>query len=496
MASKKTLNAGNLEALGAARLAELLMEISEGNAAAKRRLRLELAGTQSPGEVVTEIRKRLATIARSRSFVDWHNRRSLVDDLEAQRRAIVEQVATRMPGEGLDLIWRFLDLAGPVLGRCDDSSGTIAKVFHTAVDDLGGIAQATRPDPKQLSEQVFNSLFQNDYGQFDGLIRALRSALGSMGLEHLKQRLIARSAEPVRKPAAGERQVIGWGPSGRIYADDIAEHSRVSTIRLALQEIADAQGDVDSFIAQYEKPVRKVPGIAAEIARRLLDAGRAPEALQIIEAAEHRKGSWPDFEWENARIDVLEALGRGDDAQSARRSCFERSLSAQHLRDYLKRLPDFDDFDAEERALNYAERYRGLLQALSFLVSWPSLDRAARTVTGRVRELDGNHYEILTPAAEALAAKYPLATTLLLRAMIDFSLVQSRASRYGHAARHLRDCAGLSSAIADYATFETHDVYISRLRREHVRKSAFWSMVGEALPGSEDEAHHSSTTKR
>ena len=51
MTSKNTLSAKNLEALGAERLAELLIEISAGNAAAKRRLRLALAGAQSPGEV-------------------------------------------------------------------------------------------------------------------------------------------------------------------------------------------------------------------------------------------------------------------------------------------------------------------------------------------------------------------------------------------------------------------------------------------------------------
>ena len=62
--AKKTLNIGNLEALGAARLAELLMEISEGNAAAKRLLRLALAGAVSPAEVAKQVRKRLATIAR------------------------------------------------------------------------------------------------------------------------------------------------------------------------------------------------------------------------------------------------------------------------------------------------------------------------------------------------------------------------------------------------------------------------------------------------
>lgn len=38
MASKTTLNAKNLETLGAERLAELLIEISTGSAVAKRRL--------------------------------------------------------------------------------------------------------------------------------------------------------------------------------------------------------------------------------------------------------------------------------------------------------------------------------------------------------------------------------------------------------------------------------------------------------------------------
>jgi len=98
-------------------------------------------------------------------------------------------------------------------------------------------------------------------------------------------------------------------------------------------------------------------------------------------------------------------------------------------------------------------------------------------VLERAAELDGDHYEILTPAAEALAGKYPLAATLLLRAMINFSLKNSRASRYKHAARHLLDCSGLASAIKDYRSFEPHDAYEARLRREHGRKTSFWSLV-------------------
>ena len=475
--ASKALNAANLEALGSTRLAQLLIEISEGNAPAKRRLRLELAGADSPTAAANQIRKRIATIARSRSFMDWHNRKSLVDDLEAQRRAIVDQVASRLPTEGLELMWRFLELAEFIFARCDDSSGTVINIFHSAVADLGAIAQSAKPSAEKLADQAFNALVRNGYGQYDDLIQALVPALGTMGLEHLKQRMIALSAQPVRKPAAKERQVIGWSSGGAIYADGIAERSRVSTVRLALQEIADAQGDVDAFIAQYEEPVRKAPKISAEIARRLLAAGRPDEAWQTLEATEHRRGGWPDFEWEDARIDVLEARHRSDEAQASRWSCFERALSARHLREYLKRLPEFEDFEAEQRALDHAERHGSLLQAISFLVSWPSLDRAARTVTARAKELDGDHYELLTPAADALAAKYPLAATLLLRAMIDFSLIKSRASRYVHAAHHLRECQRLASAITDHASFEPDDVYVSRLRREHARKTAFWTMV-------------------
>ena len=77
------------------RLAELLIEISDGNAAAKRRLRLELAGAQSPDEASREIRKRLSAISRSRTFVDWQTRRGLVEDLQTQRRAIVDHVSAK-----------------------------------------------------------------------------------------------------------------------------------------------------------------------------------------------------------------------------------------------------------------------------------------------------------------------------------------------------------------------------------------------------------------
>ncbi len=374
-------------------------------------------------------------------------------------------------------MWRFMALASSIFERCDDSSGTVSGIFHWACEDLGEIAEAAKADPVNLADQAFQALKENDYGQFDGLVLILAPALGQEGIEHLKQRMIALSNEPVQKPSEEDRQVVGWGTGGEVYADEIAERSRVSTVRLALKEIADVQGDVDGFIGQFDEKTRKVPKIAAMIAQRLHAAGRADEAWEIIEATEHGTSRWPEFEWEDARIDVLEGLGRNDEAQAARWSCFERTLSAEHLRSYLKRLPDFDDVEAEERALDHARKYRSVLQALLCLVSWPALDKAANLVIQRANELDGDHYETLTPAADALAGKHPLAATLVLRAMIDFSLTRGRSSRYRHAARHLMDCASLARSIEDFRSFETHEVYAARLRSEHGRKSSFWGLV-------------------
>ena len=92
-------------------------------------------------------------------------------------------------------------------------------------------------------------------------------------------------------------------------------------------------------------------------------------------------------------------------------------------------------------------------------------------------DLDGALYEILTPAADALAARHHPAAMLILRAMIDFALTQGRSTRHKHVARHLLECSSLSSAIQNFGSFETHEAYEARLRREHDRKQSFWSLI-------------------
>ncbi|MDP3960216.1 MAG: hypothetical protein Q8Q26_09200, partial [Pseudorhodobacter sp.] len=194
------------------------------------------AGAQSPKEAGREVAKRLTSIARARSFVNWQNRKPLVTDLESQLRAIKEQIAPEDPAEGLALLWRFLQVATPLFERCDDSSGIVIGVFHDACALLGEIALAAGTSPEALADAALEALRDNGYGQYDGLIAILTPALGGEGLAHLKERIDALAATPVPVPPKGEWEAVGYGSNGATYMHQMEERARQSMVRMALKD--------------------------------------------------------------------------------------------------------------------------------------------------------------------------------------------------------------------------------------------------------------------
>ncbi|MGO8499804.1 DUF6880 family protein, partial [Rhizobium ruizarguesonis] len=71
-----------------------------------------------------------------------------------------------------------------------------------------------------------------------------------------------------------------------LYEHETDGTQRDRTVRIALQEMADAQGDVDAYIAQQSEKTRKMPMISADIANRLVSSGRPKEALEVLKEVE------------------------------------------------------------------------------------------------------------------------------------------------------------------------------------------------------------------
>ncbi|MEO0829889.1 MAG: DUF6880 family protein, partial [Pseudomonadota bacterium] len=381
------------------------------------------------------------------------------------------------PVTALDLIWRFLDLAGPTYERADDSNGRIGDVFADALGDLETILPAAKPDPETLATEVFTRAIEgNDYGEYDGLINLAAPTLGATGLAQLKAEVEQALKSPGERPAEDAGEIIGWGSGGAVHRDRMEYDHRQRALQSALLEIADAEGDPDAFIATLAVEERRSIHGAVAIATRLVLAGRAQEALDFLDAADDGpEHLLPDLI--DARISALDALGRDVEAQKLRWHAFEKVLDIGHLRTYLKKLPDFDDMEAEERAMDYVATTADPHDALIFFINWPSFERAGQLVRSNPNAWDGNFYEILRPAADALETKEPLAATILRREMILFTLEAARSKRYKHAARHLRECESLARSIEEFGPVPDHEAFLDKLHREHPRKSGFWSLV-------------------
>ena len=106
--------------VGAERLAGILLELAGEQPAVKRRLRFKLAGEAGSEMIAWEMNKRITTLRSARSFVDWQKRANFVRDLDLTRRTIVtDRVGQSRPDLALDLMWRFMAVAEPVINRID-----------------------------------------------------------------------------------------------------------------------------------------------------------------------------------------------------------------------------------------------------------------------------------------------------------------------------------------------------------------------------------------
>ncbi len=476
--SKKTLNKLNLEGLGAEKLAELVMELVQGSAALQRRARMELSAAQGHKEIAADVRKRFASLRRSKSWLDWRKQRALVKDLDGLLDMIEHKVAPHDPNEAFELAWTLLTIAPSLYERTDDSNGAIGDEMSFAVRLIERVAPQVKLDANILAERILDAVVDAGYGEFDGIIPATAPILGDDGLEQLKTITKAWAETPPQEHELERYRAWGIGTSS---PEDIVERNRESTSSVILADIADAQGDVDAYMARYTDEQLTYGTIAPDVARRLLDAGRVDEAMDIITRSREAEkgGSFRVFRYDLDEVyeECLEKLGQSEVLKQHLWSTFTQTLTENSLRKYLKLLPDFDDIEAEEKALDIAVEYPHLSTAISFLLKWPAPARAAKVVESRSEEIDGNSYYTMTEAADALEAEYPLAATLIRRAMVQDTLDGAKHKRYRYAAQHLAECAASDLAISDYGDFPSHEKFVAGLRSNHGRKHGFWGLI-------------------
>ncbi len=478
MARRATLTNETLLALGPVRLAGLVLDEAETNAAFRKIVTAALAGLKGPDAVAAIIDRRLSSLEKARGFIDWQKRRAFAADLKATLATIADELGRADPAAAAERLLRFLACADEVLGRVDDSSGQVHGVFEDAASALAALAPAMPEDEqKALIEALVRRLTRDGYGLIAAALEEAIPTLAQSCLTHADVLLAASLKEA--EPAS---------------AHDWAGQSRRGSLVRVRQAIADQVGDVDAFIALERERSGRGPD-AIEVAKRLLAAGRASEALDWIrkpvrpglrvmsldDVADGFSGTdLRDRARAELEVHILAALGQHDAAQDLRWRTFEATLDAEMLREHLKHLPDFEDAEALERAFAHAAARPERYGALEFFLSWPRLDLAAKLVVDHHGIWDGRHYTVLIPTAETLEHDHPVAAAIIYRALLDDVLARARSPAYGHAARHLARLDDLDADAIAALGRPVHSAYRTALKRYHGRKAEFWAAVDAA----------------
>jgi len=386
LASQKKVTAENLAGLGVERLAEILVEVAETRTDLKRRLRMELAAGLGATHLVPEIDKRLGALETSRGQVTWRQKPAFLRDLDALRGLIAQRLGSQEPDAALDRLWRFLATYDATSRRLRERDEAFEAIYAQAASDLGRLLAGH--DPHLAANTLVDA-----------------AAAAPLAWSHWMSATLAAMAPATAQVAltlaqARARAAPGW----------------IGVIR----HLADAAGDVEAYAATYGAPALETPPVAIALARRWLAAGKVEAAGQALRrAAPKPKGlrgrlAAPDFDWESAWIDYLEAAGDAEGAQAVRWASFQRTLDAGRAKAFVSRLDGFDDVEAEAEVFAHARAHEDFQKGLAVLMAWPALAEASRMILER-----GDEARVEPDQAEAWAAKlrvrFPAAAHRLLR---------------------------------------------------------------------------------
>lgn len=372
----------NLVRLGADRLAEILVDVAGSRPELKRRLRIELAAEKGLLSLTAEIDKRLLAFETSRGKVGWRQKPTLLREIGVLGELIVQRLAPLDRDAARSRLWRHLGSFSAVRGRMKDSDDPIP-VYAAAV---GGLAElATDLPPDIVSGELAAALVADPQAWVVWLPDFI------LPLDPQVARLTLQSV--------GKRTGSGWP-------------------RL-IRQLADAAGDAEAFHRTYAPAAVAMPEIAAEVARRYLAAGQTDRAGEVLEAARPKPrllSGKPEinFEWETVWIEYLAQSGQMEQAQAARWSSFERTLSVFRARSFIQPLADFDDVEAETEAFAIAAKAADFEAGLAFFMAWPQLGEAGRMIEARPDDIKIDP-DLAQVWAERLSARQPRAAELLLR---------------------------------------------------------------------------------
>ena len=439
--------------LGSETLAQALIDLAEHSDTAQAIIhRL----TATPDEAAARFKKKLASLKRSRRFIDWREAdhfalklESLLDDLQA---------SVSEPLTSLELIAAFHEIDASVFNRCDDSNGGLGDVFAYASDLFVQNAKVC-DDKKKITSLLLKLCKVDDYG--------VRAALFDSALEcGLSESMIRLMIAELQKRADKA-------------TEDYEKRRHFMLIESLASQIKDAKLFEATRIASWGK---LSTAAYIDIARVYFEQGdieTAVERLKQVPENESFQADKQDELW----LEIFQQQGDTQRLTQLLHKRFQRHRSAQSLQALLGVIGEDkrDEVLSEEITLIFKQPSLNTTDA-NFLISIGNIDDAESYLLEHADKINGDFYDSTLSLAEAMETKQRmLVASLIYRCLLESILTRAYSKAYSHGVRYLKKLDNLACSIDDWKDFPSHDAFKESIRQTHGRKRSFWSKYEGAL---------------
>jgi hypothetical protein len=112
---------------------------------------------------------------------------------------------------------------------------------------------------------------------------------------------------------------------------------------------------------------------------------------------------------------------------------------------------------------------------VTFFLAMELYEEAEKYIWDRFSQLDGDHYyDLLRWAGIFEERKQRLIASAIYRKLINSILERAHSKAYHYGVDYLFKLIEFEPLISSWPPIEPHEVYFSRIKKEHGRKSSFW----------------------
>lgn len=448
-----------LEKLDPSVLAEALIELSDRDKNADALIKRLIS---TPAESVALFKRKLSGIKRRRKFVFRAGSRALSSELEELIKLINEDATP--PEAALKCLVSFFESDHKIMNMCDDSNGDVSGVFRYEATQCFIKKAQQLDEPATLLLMTQRLMKENDYGVRDSLFENTAEYLDEPALRKLYKHL-EKHIEELKQSEPEKEHSYG----------------KVSSAKFRLETIAKQLNDPELFESLCRDDDSKVPDYKMlQVAQVYLDAGHPETALKRLNTIDIVNFNFI-YEHKKLLLEIHEKMGNADEVNALQIKTFLESPSKSTYRSICETMDECEVQKILDQCLIEVESNSNLHSStVNFLLDLKQYDRASQYLTQRHDQIDGYNYYTYPEIAKTFKTEgFPLAASLIYRALLLSLLERAQTKSYPHGAGYLKSLNELATEITDWKKQQTHGEFHQSIQENHARKASFWKHVNK-----------------